>query len=199
MGRMVIALVACALLFAPHSVLAAGKHHAPANPQVSMVVEKRGTIVIELNPKAAPKTVAHFLSLVNKHFYDGILFHRYEAGFVIQGGDPASKKVNGADIANLSSREAGEKYQLGIGGSGTNVPLEATLPHNRGTIGLARSQDPNSGDSQFFFNLVDNHRLDNGYCVFGKVVKGMDVMDKLRQGDRIKTIRVVSASSPKKK
>lgn len=167
---------------------------AAANPRVSMEIEKRGTIIVELLPKAAPKTVAHFLDLVHQKFYDGILFHRVIPGFVAQAGDPKSKKVDGTKIANLSDQDAAMQFHLGDGGSGKTVPLEATAPHDRGTLGLARSSDPNTGDSQFFFNLVPNHRLDNGYCVFGKVVKGQDVMDKIHQGDRIKSIRVVSSN-----
>ena len=122
-------------------------------------------------------------------FRSGILFHRYVPGFVLQGGDPASKKVDGGAIADISSEEVGAKYNLGIGGSGKTVPLEAKLSHLRGTLGLARSQDPNSGDSQFFFNLVDNLRLDSGYCVFGKIVKGTEYLDQLRQGDKIRSVR----------
>lgn len=168
---------------------------AQSNPRVEMEVEKRGKITIELLPKDAPKTVAHILSLVDKKFYDGLLFHRVRAGFVAQAGDPASRKVKGETIANLPPEGTG----LGSGGSGKNVPLEAKVPHDRGTLGLARSQAEDSGDSQFFFNLVPNHGLDGAYCVFGKIVKGLDVMDKIKQGDRIKSVRALKATKPKKK
>ena len=172
-----------------------------ANPRVEMVIEmpekKTGTILIELLPKDAPKTVAHFLSLVGKKFYDGILFHRYVEGFVTQGGDPKSKGVDGAKLRNLTGEEVGQQYQLGMGGSGATVPLEVSAAHDRGTVGLARSQAPDSGDSQFFFNLKPNHFLDKDYCVFGKVLKGLDIMDNLRQGDKIVSVRVVKAE-PKK-
>jgi cyclophilin family peptidyl-prolyl cis-trans isomerase len=165
-----------------------------------MVIEKRGTVVIELYPKDAPKTVTHFLDLVNKKFYDGILFHRVvKSGiYVAQAGDPKSKTVNGALLADIPSEEVGQKYGLGAGGSGKTVPLEARRPHDRGTLGLARSQDPNSGDSQFYFNLEANHQLDGEYCVFGKVVKGMEALGKIRQGDRIKSVRVVGAAKGRK-
>jgi len=176
----------------------AQKSAKASNPAVSMIIEKRGTITIELFSKSAPKTVEHFLDLVNKKFYDGILFHRFEEGFVIQGGDPASKKIDGSKIADIPSQQAAQEFGLGIGGSGKTVPLEAKMPHERGTLGLARSSDPHSGDSQFFFNLKDNHTLDAGYCVFGKITKGLDVMDKLRQGDKIKSIRVEAKAKPKK-
>ena len=171
-----------------------------ANPKAEMKIVKRGTIVIELRPDLAPKTVEHFTALVNKKFYDGILFHRFVAGFVVQGGDPASKKVKTSDIADITAEEVGSKYGLGSGGSGAKVPLEVKGSHTMGTVGLARSGEPDSGDSQFFFNVADNTRLDSGYCVFGKVVKGEDVMMKLRQGDKIESVRILSAKpEPKKK
>jgi cyclophilin family peptidyl-prolyl cis-trans isomerase len=159
------------------------------NPRIVFVIEKVGEITVELFPKNAPKTVAHILDLVNKKFYDGVKFHRYVEGFVVQGGDPLTKEPE----------KPGQPY--GTGGSGKNVPLEAGLSHERGTVGLARSQARDSGDSQFFFNLQDNVRLDGDYCVFGRVVSGRDLkgkfvngltlMDKLRQNDKIKTVRVV--------
>lgn len=172
------------------------KKEAPGNV-VEMTIEvramkKQAKITIELFAKDAPKTVKHFLELAKKEFYHGILFHRYVDGFVIQAGDPKSKKVNGSDIADITPEEVNAKYQLGNGGSDLgNVPLEAKASHVRGTLGLARSQDPNSGDSQFFFNLADNQRLDAGYCAFGKVTKGIEIMDKLRQGDKIISIKPV--------
>ena len=172
---------------------------AKSNPKVTMVIEKRGSITIELFQKDAPKTVEHFLNLVNKKFYDGILFHRFENNFVVQAGDPKSKTVDGSKIADISSAAASEKYQLGAGGSGSTVPLEAKQPHERGTLGLARSQAPDSGDSQFFFNLQDNHQLDEGYCVFGKITKGLDVMDKIKQGDKITSVRLLVLTKPIKK
>ncbi len=169
-----------------------------ANPRVSMVIEKRGTVVLELFPKDAPKTVANFLDLVNKKFYDRVLFHRVVSKFVVQAGDPKSKSVNGALLADIPDTEVGPRFGLGAGGSGKTVPLEANRPHLHGTLGLARSMDPNSGDSQFFINLNDNHPLDYKYCVFGRVVKGMDVVDKIRQGDRIQSIRVLTGSKARK-
>jgi cyclophilin family peptidyl-prolyl cis-trans isomerase len=161
---------------------------------VDMVIEKRGRIRLELLAAAAPRTVAHFLDLVDHRFYDGILFHRVEAHSVAQAGDPGSRKIDGSKIASISPTEAAQLYNLGVGGSGKTVPLEATVPCARGTLGLGRSISPDSGDSQFFFNLTENHRLDNQYTVFAKVVRGLDVMDTLRQGDRIKTIRRVGKS-----
>lgn len=159
--------------------------------RVALEVEKRGKMTLELYPKAAPETVKHFTELAKQHFYDGLLFHRYVENFVIQGGDPKSKEVDGSKIADITPDEVGQQYGLGSNGSGKTVPLEANLPHLKYSIGLARSQATDSGDSQFYINLNDNASLDSQYCVFGRIVDGQNVADTLRQGDRIKSITVL--------
>jgi peptidyl-prolyl cis-trans isomerase B (cyclophilin B) len=156
----------------------------------TLVIADRGTLGIEMYPYAAPQTVAHIVSLCKHHFYDGQLFHRYVPGFVIQVGDPASKRLKPSDLASLSPDQVSQQYHLGVGGSGETVPLEIKLFHLPNTLGLARADTPHSGDSQFFINLVDNSRLDTGYCAFGRVVSGLDVVPKLRQGDRIVSFTV---------
>ena len=155
--------------------------HAADNPKITMVVAKRGTIVMELYPNMAPKTVAHIVDLVKQKFYDGIKIHRVEPGFVVQWGDPKSK--------NLSPDQF-DANQIGAHDSGHPVPLEAKMLHEKYTLGLARSQNPNSGDCQIFINLKANHSLDSGYCAFGKVTKGMEVVDKLAIGDVITSVRL---------
>ncbi len=167
--------------------------------KVEVSVKHRGDFVLALYPKAAPKTVAHFVALVNKKFYDGILFHRVIPGFVAQAGDPKSKKVHGSDIAHLSDTEVGARYGLGMGGSGTTIPFERnSLTNQPGTIAMALSAPASdTGDSQFFINLVDNQSLDGQYCVFGKVIKGMDVVMKIRQGDRIAFMKVLATRTSK--
>ena len=154
--------------------------------RVKMEVEERGTMTLELYPQAAPKTVAHFTNLVKKGFYDGILFHRVIENFMAQTGDPESKKYKPTDLLGMTSEAVGEKYHLGMAGSGQTVPLEIKLPHLIYSVGLARSGEPNSGDSQFFISTVDNARLDPDYCAFGMVVAGQDVVGKIQIGDRIK-------------
>ena len=99
----------------------------------TLEVENRGTMKLELYPKAAPKTVAHFVELAKKGFYNGIKFHRVEPGFVVQGGDPETRNIG---------REEFDAHRVGTHGSGTTVPLEAKLPHLPHTVGLARSQAP---------------------------------------------------------
>jgi len=127
-----------------------------------------GTIVIELDAKAAPKTVANFLEYVKSGHYDNTVFHRVIGNFMIQGGGYT------ADLAEKPTRAP--------------IPLESKsgLKNLRGAVSMARRGDPNSATAQFFINVVDNPRLDypnpdgNGYAVFGKVVEGMDVVDKIR-------------------
>jgi peptidyl-prolyl cis-trans isomerase B (cyclophilin B) len=118
-----------------------------------------GNIELELFWKETPKTAENFLRLVNSGFYNGLTFHRIVPNFVIQGGDPAGN---------------------GTGGPGYTIPFEkASTKHLRGYLGMARSQDPNSAGSQFYICLKDLPSLDNNYVVFGKVIKGMDVVDKI--------------------
>jgi len=177
LGRIAIALV----VFGTIAVASAAKAD---NPKINIIIANRGTFVVELLPKAAPKTVAHILKLVNKKFYDGIKIHRVVPDFVVQMGDPESKTLSPAEF---------DSKDIGSHGSGENVPLEATLKHVKGGVGLARASAPDTGDSQFYFNLKDLPQLDNQYCVFGKIIKGVELMDKLQVGDTIKSIRVVAA------
>ncbi|CEK19608.1 peptidylprolyl isomerase [Chthonomonas calidirosea] len=160
-----------------------------ADPEVALHFANKGTVVIELFPKQAPKTVAHILELVRKKFYNGIKVHRVEPGFVVQLGDPETKGLPPSQFAT---------HAIGTHGSGTTVPLEAGLPNNKGTVGLARTQDPNSGDSQFYFNLSNNNFLDGKYCVFGKVVRGMNVVEHLQIGDTLLSAEILPQEKPHK-
>lgn len=110
-------------------------------------------------------TAENFLSLVSAGFYDGLIFHRYEPNFVIQGGDPTG---------------------TGMGGSDKRIPLEITgHKHDKGALGMARSQDPNSASCQFYVCLSDAHFLDNNYAVFGRITEGMENVLKLRAKDKM--------------
>jgi len=170
-------LALVALLFFP--VLAscepekAAEKPAPAAatakaPKVRLKTTK-GDIVLELNAEKAPITVENFLGYVKKKHYDGTVFHRVIAGFMIQGGGFTQK----GDA--LTEKETGK----GIVNEGKNG-----LKNDRGTIAMARTSDPNSATAQFFINVVDNAGLNfpsnGGYAVFGKVVEGMDVVDKIK-------------------
>lgn len=147
---------------------------------VKMTIEKKGDIYISLGTKEAPKTTENFIKLVNQKFYDGILFHRVVAGFVAQAGDPQTK-TKGA---------TGEG--IGNGGPGWTIKFENTpLKHEKYALGMARTQDPDSAGSQFYICLEPAHRLDGNYVVFGKVVSGMALVDKLAVGDKIVSARLI--------
>lgn len=160
------------------------------NPKVAVDIKGRGTFVIELYPDEAPNLVRHILSLVDDKFYDGQLVHRKVPNFVIQAGDPTSKKVSEA-YARKHKGKYGEVPGLGDKGSGKSVKFEINnLTHEKYTVGMAlESPMDDSGDSQWFINLKDNFRLNGMYEVFGRVVEGQAVIDKIERGDRIRSIR----------
>ncbi len=125
-----------------------------------------GKISFKLLPELAPETVRNFEKLAKEGFYDGTLFHRVIPGFMIQGGDPNTKTDN--------------KSSWGTGGPGYNIKAEfSSRSHLRGIVSMARSQDPDSAGSQFFIVTADSTFLDRQYTVFGEVVEGMDVADKI--------------------
>ena len=132
---------------------------------VEMEVENYGTILLELDGKAAPVTVTNFVNLVNDKFYDGITFHRIMDGFMIQGGDPTGTGYNGS-----GTTITGEFAQNGY---------DNPISHTAGTISMARSNDPNSASSQFFICVADDQFLDGSYAAFGHVIEGMDVCLKI--------------------
>ena len=124
-----------------------------------------GIIRIELNPEAAPITAANFEKLVSQGFYDGLIFHRVIAGFMIQGGDPTGTGMGGA--------EETIKGEFAVNG------VKNPISHKRGVISMARSQRYNSASSQFFICHADATFLDGQYAAFGEVVEGMDVVDRI--------------------
>ena len=119
---------------------------------------------LQLDEKSAPITVANFLKLVNEHFYDGLTFHRIIKKFMIQGGDPTGTGRGGSK----------ETIKGEFAANGVNNPLQ----HKRGTISMARTNDPNSATSQFFICHWDAPHLDGSYAAFGQLVEGFDVLDK---------------------
>ena len=139
--------------------------------EVAVIETTKGVIEIAFFPDKAPGHVKNFKDLVNKKFYDGTTFHRVIPGFMIQGGDPNSKSP--------------DKSTHGMGGPGYSIKAEFNdIPHKRGIVSMARSQDPNSAGSQFFIVVKDSHFLDGQYTAFGKVVKGMDVVDQIVNAPR---------------
>jgi len=126
-----------------------------------------GNIKFSLLPDTAPETVRNFVTLTKKGFYDGTLFHRIIPGFMIQGGDPNTKDPN-------------KKSQWGMGGPGHTVKAEfSSRSHLEGIVSMARATDPDSAGSQFFIVTSDSTFLDRQYTVFGEVVEGMEVADKI--------------------
>ena len=130
-----------------------------------------GKISFKLLPELAPETVRNFEKLARDGFYDGTLFHRVIPGFMIQGGDPNTKSAN--------------KSNWGMGGPGYTIKAEFnSRSHLRGIVSMARAQDPNSAGSQFFIVTSDSTFLDRQYTVFGQVIEGMDVADKIVKLER---------------
>lgn len=135
------------------------------NPVVAMEISGYGAIVIELYPKVAPNTVNNFIYLVKHGFYDNNSFHRLVPGFVLQGGDPKGDGTGGPGYT--------------IKGEFTNNRFTNTLKHTKGIVSMARSTANDSAGSQFFIMLDTATNLDNNYAAFGKVIDGMDVIDKI--------------------
>ncbi len=141
----------------------------------AVIETSKGTIELEIDEEWAPGTAANFIELVNKGFYNGLKFHRYEPGFVIQGGDPLGN---------------------GTGGSGKQIKLELTGKHKHdvaGTLAMARSSDPHSASCQFYITLAPATFLDGNYATFGKVTSGLDVVLALRAGDVMTTVSIKHA------
>ena len=179
------------LLFSRRAVLAlpllaASTAWAAGDDNTVILTTKHGKVVVRLRPDWAPKHVAQIEALVKRGFYDGIVFHRVIPGFMAQTGDPTGTGTGGSDLPNL--------------------PAEFNQTHfTRGILGMARSSDPNSANSQFFICFGDAGFLDGQYTAFGEVVSGMDVVDKIKAGtqenngqvtnpDKILTMRMASAS-----
>ncbi len=136
-----------------------------------ITLEKGGEIKIEFFPEDAPKTVENFVTLAKKGYYDGLTFHRVVPGFVVQGGDPKGN---------------------GTGGPGYTIKAEFNKrKHVRGSVAMARSQHPDSAGSQFYITFGAQPNLDGNYAVFGQVVSGMEHVDKIQVGDKMKSVRII--------
>ena len=138
---------------------------AEKNPIVTIEMENGGLIKLELYPDIAPNTVKNFISLVQKNYYDGLIFHRVIRGFMIQGGDPEGTGMGGPGYS--------------IKGEFSYNQFENNLKHSAGVISLARSQMPNSAGSQFFIMHKDSPHLDGSYAAFGKVTEGLEVVNAI--------------------
>ena len=158
------------------------------NPVATMEVENFGTVKIELYPDIAPETVANFITLANRGFYDGLTFHRVVKDFMIQGGDPEGTGQGSAKISDL--KDGGEDTAYSIKGEFIANGVNNTLKFEEGVIGMARNdytsysstlteESYNSGSSQFFIMTADNTSLNGYYTAFGKVIEGMDVIHNI--------------------
>ncbi|WP_199261505.1 peptidylprolyl isomerase [Paracoccus binzhouensis] len=146
------------------------------DPENTVIIElKDGPVVIELLPDVAPKHVERMKELARAGKYDNVAFHRVIEGFMAQTGD--------VEHANMESGY--NPGRAGTGGSDLpDLPAEfSRLPHDRGTLGAARSMNPNSANSQFFINFKDNHFLNGQYTVYGRVIEGMEHVDKIARGE----------------
>jgi peptidylprolyl isomerase len=167
------------------ALVATGALADDAADNIVILTTKHGKVTIKLRPDLAPKHVAQIKALVKRKFYDGIVFHRVIPGFMAQTGDPTGTGTGGSDLPN--------------------IPAEFTeTPFKRGTLGMARSSEPDSANSQFFICFADAPFLNGKYTVFGEVTSGMDVVDKIKKGsaddngsvtdpDKIVTMRMAGA------
>ena len=151
--------------------------YKPTGEEIAVFTTNKGTIRVQLDGKGAPIHVGNFVELAQKGFYNGLTFHRYVPGFVIQGGDPKGN---------------------GTGGPGYSIKQEYTTnpnnSHEDGALAMARSSMPDSAGSQFYFCLGEQHFLDPNYTVFGQTLEGFETIAALRQGDTIESIEIENAA-----
>jgi peptidyl-prolyl cis-trans isomerase B (cyclophilin B) len=174
-------ILALALTTAPALAQAPAKT-SPGAGAVIVVETEKGTFEFETYPNEAPKTVAHIIGLVNKRFYNGQRILRYVPGFVVQMGDQQTRDMT---KEKMWGRAVGP--QIGA------AEFSKTRRHVRGAVAMAHGGDAAKADTQFYIALADTPRLDGDYVVFGRVVAGMDVVDKLRYADRIVRLTVREA------
>ena len=179
---------------------------------VEMIIKGK-PVTIEIDGNAAPVNAGNFVDLVERGFYNGLTFHRVVTEpqpFVAQGGDPQGRGTGGfvdpetkqpryVPLEILLKDEKEPIYGKAIGQQATSRTPIVALPHKRGAIAMARSQQPNSASSQFYFALSDINFLDGDYAVFGYVTKGMEVIDTIKQGDKIDSAKVISGAENLKK
>jgi len=186
MTHRLIALAAALLAGTTPALAQAPKPAQPAPaaqakaPEAVITLEKGGEIRIELFRTDAPGHVDNFTKLAGRGFYDGQRFHRVEPGFVVQIGDPKSKTL------------PLDHPDMGTGGPGYTIKAEFNKREFvRGVVGMARGRDPDSAGSQLFVMLADDKGLNGQYTAFGRVVSGMDVVDRIKVGDRVKSVTIV--------
>ena len=149
-----------------------------AGEKIAVIETNKGVIKFKFFEADAPNTVANFIKLAGSKFYDGLLWHRVEPGFVIQGGDPLTK-------------DPSMQQRWGSGGPGYMIKAEFNKnPHLDGTVAMARANDPDSAGSQFYICLGPQPMLDGKYTVFGQVIEGLDVVHKIQVGDQMTKVYI---------
>jgi peptidyl-prolyl cis-trans isomerase B (cyclophilin B) len=181
MRQRVIAVAGIACLLLGVSLAGPVQSQEQKAREAIITLQKGGEIRLTFFQADAPKTVENFVKLATQGFYDGTFFHRVEPGFVVQGGDPQSKTLTPGD------------RRLGTGGPGYKIKAEFNKQkHERGALAMARAQDPDSAGSQFYITLAPQPQLDGQYTVFGRVVSGMEIVDRIKIGDRITSVKIVT-------
>lgn len=169
--------------------------YQPTGDEIAVLTTSQGVIRVQLAGKDAPIHVGNFIELAQEGFYDNLKFHRWVDNFVIQGGCPNTRDL---DSEQVKEAQGNPFSGLGTGGPGYTIKEEfSTNPNNKhldGSLAMARSQDPNSAGSQFYFCLGAQPMLDSGYTVFGQTIEGMDVISQLRVGDVIESIKIENAA-----
>ena len=148
----------------------AAEYSKATNPVVTIEMEDGGVITAELYPEVAPESVKNFIALIQKGYYDGVIFHRVIRGFMIQGGDPAGNGTGGPGYT--------------IRGEFNSNGFPNPLKHSRGVLSMARTAIPDSAGSQFFIMHKDSPHLDGQYAAFGQVLEGLDVVDRIAESER---------------
>ena len=145
----------------------------------AIIETNKGQITIELYEDKAPITAGNFIDLAGRGFYDGLKFHRYVPGFVIQGGDPLGNGTGG-----FTDPQTGRERRI-------KLEVSRDLKHGEaGAVAMARSNNPDSASSQFYITLAPTPNLDMSYAVFGRVTEGLDVVKQLREGDRMDSVKI---------
>jgi cyclophilin family peptidyl-prolyl cis-trans isomerase len=163
---------------APPAPSIAAPPEVAANPanRLTLVLSSGGTVLIQLRPDLAPHHIERIQTLVRRGFYNGLTFHRVIPGFMAQGGDPKGTGEGGSELPDLKAEFT-------------------AVPFLRGTVGAARAENPNTGNSQFFIMFAPNSSLDNNYTVIGRVISGMDAVDKIAPGEPpAQPTKIVSAT-----
>lgn len=178
--------------------------YRPNGNEVAVITTNKGVIKVKLYGQDAPINTANFIELARKGFYDGVKFHRLEPGFVIQGGDPQTVPLSSQEVRDLVDKQKRGSYaqgqpMLGTGDPGYKIKGEfspSNVPHKHvdGTLAMARSNDPNSAGSQFYFTLGPQSFLDGSYTVFGDTTEGLSVVHDLEVGDVIESVTIENAT-----